>query len=157
MTPRVRALVLIDAFRMGGAETLLAPMITAARDSDVQMDVMSVLSAAPNSAKTMEILADAGIATHSLGIRRLLDPAALPRLTSVIRRGGYDVVHAHLEYAITLAVPAAALARRPAHLHLPSRGASIGRTRGMARTAGRGSRKSVVSRLVRIGGIAAVF
>jgi glycosyltransferase involved in cell wall biosynthesis len=114
VTPRVRALVLIDAFRMGGAETLLAPMIVAARNTDVQMDVMSVLSEAPNSEKTMKILSDAGIATRSLGIRRTLDPVGVPRLSSVIRRDGYDVVHAHLELAMTLAVPAAALARRPA-------------------------------------------
>lgn len=110
----IRALVLIDAFRMGGAETLLAPMIAASRDTDVTMDVMAVLSTALNSEKTMKILADAGIATRSLGIRRLLDPVAIPRLTGVIRRGGYDVVHAHLEMAMTLAVPAAALSGRPA-------------------------------------------
>ncbi|MFI5509282.1 glycosyltransferase family 4 protein [Mycobacterium sp. NPDC051804] len=114
MTPGIRALVLIDAFRMGGAETLLAPMIVAARNTDVQMDVMSVLSEAPNSDKTMQILADAGIATRSLGIRRTLDPVGVPRLASAIRQSGYDVVHAHLELAMTLAVPAAALARRPA-------------------------------------------
>ena len=114
MKPPIRALVLIDAFRMGGAETLLAPMIVASRGTDVEMDVMSVSPADLNSEKTMTILAEAGIATRSLGIRRLLDPVALPRLTGVIRRGGYDVVHAHLEMAMTLAVPAAALARRPA-------------------------------------------
>ena len=113
MTAPIRALVLVDAFRMGGAETLLAPMIVASRDTDVRMDVVSVSPAALNSEKTMKILAEAGIETRSLGIRRLLDPVALPRLTNVIRRGGYDVVHAHLEMAMTLAVPAAALARRP--------------------------------------------
>ena len=114
MTPRIRALVLVDAFRMGGAETLLAPMIVASRDTDVEMEVMSISPAELNSEKTMKILADAGISTRSLGIRRLLDPVALPRLTNVIRRGGYDVVHAHLEMAMSLAVPAAAMARRPA-------------------------------------------
>ena len=106
MTPPIRTLVLIDAFRMGGAETLLAPMIAASRGSDIVMDVVSVSPEEFNSEKTMSILAEAGITTRSLGIRRLLDPVALPRLTKFIRRGGYDIVHAHLEMAMTLAVPA---------------------------------------------------
>ena len=42
VTPPIRTLVLIDAFRMGGAETLLAPMIAASRGSDIVMDVVSV-------------------------------------------------------------------------------------------------------------------
>lgn len=150
VTPRVRALVLVDAFRMGGAETLLAPMIVASRDTDVRMDVMSVLSEAPNSEKTMKILSDEGIATRSLGIRRTLDPLGVPRLASVIRREGYDVVHAHLELAMTLAVPAAALARRPAvctfhHVMRPLTGRAAGRERLAVETATRSRRVLFVS------------
>ncbi len=148
--PRIRALVLVDAFRMGGAETLLAPMIVASRDTDVQMDVMGVLSEAPNSEKTVEILADAGIATRSLGIRRTLDPMGVPRLAGVIRRGGYDVVHAHLELAMTLAVPAAALARRPAictfhHVARPLTGRAAWRERLAVEAATRSRRALFVS------------
>lgn len=150
VTPRVRALVLVDAFRMGGAETLLAPMIVASRDTDVRMDVMSVLAEAPNSEKTMKILSDEGIATRSLGIRRTLDPLGVPRLASVIRREGYDVVHAHLELAMTLAVPAAALARRPAvctfhHVMRPLTGRAAGRERLAVETATRSRRVLFVS------------
>ncbi len=150
VTPRVRALVLVDAFRMGGAETLLAPMIVASRDTDVRMDVMSVLSEAPNSEKTMKILSDEGIATRSLGIRRTLDPLGVPRLASVIRREGYDMVHAHLELAMTLAVPAAALARRPAvctfhHVMRPLTGRAAGRERLAVETATRSRRVLFVS------------
>ncbi|PRC46002.1 glycosyltransferase family 1 protein, partial [Mycobacterium sp. ITM-2017-0098] len=114
MTSGVSALVLIDAFRMGGAETLLAPMIVASRDTDVRMDVVSISPSEWNSEKTMTILEEAGIPTRSLGIRRLLDPVALPRLVRTIRQGRYDIIHAHLEMAMTLAVPAAALTGRPA-------------------------------------------
>lgn len=148
--PRIRALVLIDAFRMGGAETLLAPMIVASRGTDVEMDVMSISPAELNSEKTMKILAEAGIATRSLGIRRLLDPVAVPRLTGVIRRGGYDVVHAHLEMAMTLAVPAAALARRPAvctfhHVARPLDGRAAWRERLAVEAATRSYRALFVS------------
>ncbi|MCH9734656.1 MAG: glycosyltransferase family 4 protein [Actinomycetia bacterium] len=155
MTPRVRALVLVDAFRMGGAETLLAPMIVASRDTDVRMDVMGVLSEAPNSEKTMKILSDEGIATRSLGIRRTLDPLGVPRLAGVIRREGYDVVHAHLELAMTLAVPAAALARRPAvctfhHVMRPLTGRAAGRERLAVEAATRSRRVLFVSEASRL-------
>lgn len=151
----VRVLVLIDAFRMGGAETLLAPMIAASRDTDVQMDVASISGAQENSAKTMEILAEAGIPTRSLGIRRLLDPVALPRLRSVIAEGGYDVVHAHLEMAMTLAVPAAALAGRPAvctfhHVARPLSGRAAWRERLAVEAATRSRRALFVSEASRV-------
>jgi glycosyltransferase involved in cell wall biosynthesis len=146
----MRALVLIDAFRMGGAETLLAPMIVASRATDVDMDVMSVSPTELNSEKTLNILADAGIATQSLGIRRLLDPVALPRLAGVIRKGRYDIVHAHLEMAMTLAVPAAALVRRPAvctfhHVAVPLIGRAAGRERLAVEAATRSYRALFVS------------
>lgn len=123
-TRPMRVLVLIDAFRMGGAETLLAPLAAASRDTDVVMDFVGVSPASVNADKTMAILAEADIRPRSLGIRRLLDPFAIPRLVNEIRHGcreggdgsydrGYDLVHAHLEMAMTLAVPAARLTHRP--------------------------------------------
>lgn len=150
MTPGIRALVLIDAFRMGGAETLLAPMIVASRDTDVDMDVMSISPAEWNSEKTMTILAEAGIPTRSLGIRRLLDPVALPRLVKTIRKGHYDVVHAHLEMAMTLAVPAAAFAATPAvctfhHVARPLKGRAAWRERLAVEAATRSRRALFVS------------
>lgn len=155
MSRPIKALVLIDAFRMGGAETLLAPMIAASRDTDIEMDVVSVSPAELNSAKTMQILAEADIPTRSLGIRRLLDPVALPRLTRLIRRGQYDVVHAHLEMAMTLAVPAAALVRRPAvctfhHVARPLSGRAAWRERVAVEAATRSARALFVSEASRL-------
>lgn len=102
----MRVLVLIDAFRMGGAETLLAPMAAATRRTDMTMDFVGLSPESMNAAKTMTILTDAGVTTRSLGIRRAPrsdrgTQAGIPR-----RDGRYDVVHAHLEMAITLAKPA---------------------------------------------------
>lgn len=109
----IRVLTLIDGFRMGGAETLLAPLAVAMRDTEVEMDVVGLDRAAVNAEKTMTILSEAGVHPHSLGVRRLLDPAGIPRLVREIRRGDYDLVHAHLEMAATFAVPAAKLTGRP--------------------------------------------
>lgn len=150
----MRVLVLIDAFRMGGAETLLAPMVVASRRTDIVMDVVSLSPAELNAAKTMTILDEADIATRSLGIRRLLDPAAVPRLTRVIRDGGYDVVHAHLEMAMTLALPACTLARRPLvctfhHVARPLDGRAAGRERLAVEAAARSQRALFVSQASR--------
>ncbi len=150
MTTGIKALVLIDAFRMGGAETLLAPMISASRDTDVTMDVVSISPAEWNSEKTMAILAEAGISTRSLGIRRLLDPVALPRLVRTIRAGRYDIVHAHLEMAMTLAVPAGLLVRRPVvctfhHVAHPLTGRAAKRERLAVEAATRSRRALFVS------------
>ncbi|MFT4124621.1 MAG: glycosyltransferase family 4 protein [Gordonia sp. (in: high G+C Gram-positive bacteria)] len=109
----MRVLVLIDAFRMGGAETLLAPMVIASRATDVHMDVVGLAEESVNAEKTMTILAAADIPTQSLGIKRLADPTAIPKLAGLIRRGGYDVVHAHLEMAMSHALPATRITRTP--------------------------------------------
>ncbi|MEQ6901074.1 glycosyltransferase family 4 protein [Nocardioides sp. YIM 152588] len=130
----VRVLTLIDAFRMGGAETLLAPLAVAARDAGLELDIVAVGPASHNAAKTVEILRDSGIEPRNLGVKRLLDPTAVPRLVAEIRRSRCDVVHAHLEMAMTLAVPAAAIARRPAvctfhHVQRPLEGRAAQRER----------------------------
>jgi glycosyltransferase involved in cell wall biosynthesis len=114
MTPGLRVLTLIDAFRMGGAETLLAPLAVAARDAGIEMDFVSLSPESMNAAKTISILQEAGVQPRSLHVRRLLDPTAVPQLVREIKRSRCDIVHAHLEMAMTLAVPAAAISRRPA-------------------------------------------
>ncbi|WP_239550557.1 glycosyltransferase [Dietzia cinnamea] len=108
----MRVLVLIDGFRLGGAETLLIPFAGAAREAGVEVDLMSVSPMEVAAPGVLEQYRAAGLTVRSAGIGRLLDPCAIPRLVGVIRAGGYDVVHAHLAMAITLAVPAARLAGR---------------------------------------------
>lgn len=145
-------LTLIDGFRMGGAETLLVPLAVAARAAElkIDMDIVGVGPVSHNADKTMAILASAGVQPRSLGIRRLLDPKGIPRLTHEIRAGGYDVVHAHLEMAMTLAVPAARLARRPIvctfhHVTSPLPGRAGWRERAAVEAASRSDRALFVS------------
>lgn len=146
----MRVLTLIDALRMGGAETLLAPLARAARAGDVELDVVGVSPAAENSAKTLRVLREAGVQPRSLRVRRLLDPTAIPQLVGEIRRSGADVVHAHLEMAMTLAVPAGALARRPVvctfhHVARPLTGRAAWRERLAVEAATRSERALFVS------------
>ena len=146
----MRVLTLIDGLRMGGAETLLAPLASAARDLDIEMDIVSLSGESTSSAKTMALLERAGVRPRFLGLRRLLDPAALPRLAHEVRRSRCDVVHAHLEMAATLAVPLAALTGRRAvctfhHVARPLAGRSAKRERLAVETASLGHRVLFVS------------
>jgi glycosyltransferase involved in cell wall biosynthesis len=146
----MRVLTLVDAFRMGGAETLLAPLATAARRADIELEVVSLMDDSVASPKTLQVLRQAGVNPRTLKVRRLLDPTAIPQVVAEIRRSGCDVVHSHLEMANTLAVPAARIARRPVvctfhHVAVPTLPGQARRERLAATVATRADRTIFVS------------
>lgn len=130
----LRVLTVVDAFRLGGAETLIAQLGRVAEQADIDLQVLSILDRGPDRSALEPLLREAGLEPQYLGVRRTLDPTAVPRLVSFIRRSGADVVHAHLEMAMTQALPAAALAGRPGvgtfhHVHRPLSGRAAARER----------------------------
>ena len=97
------------------------------------------------------MLVEAGVQPQYLGARRTVDPAAFARLTRRIRRDRPDVVHAHLEMAMTMALPAAALAGVPAvgtfhHVYRPVTGRQAARERLAVEVATRSDAAVFVSR-----------
>ena len=71
---------------------------------------------------------------RDLGVGRTLDVAGFRRLVAVLRRTRPDVVHAHLEMAMTMAIPAARRAGIPVvgtfhHVHRPLSGRASARER----------------------------
>ncbi|TQS41328.1 glycosyltransferase family 4 protein [Cryptosporangium phraense] len=126
----VRVLTLVDAFRLGGAETLIAQLGRVAGTAGFEMDVLSLSPPSEEHSKLEPLLRESGLTPRYLGVRRTLDPRAPRLLANAIKESGADVVHAHLEMAMTLAVPAAKMAGRNAictwhHVHraLPGRAA----------------------------------
>jgi glycosyltransferase involved in cell wall biosynthesis len=116
--------MVVDSLRLGGAESILSTLARAAPAGGFVFDVASLDAAAGPTATMRPLLEGAGVATRFLSLPRLVHPRALPALVRVIRGSAYDIVHAHLEHAITLAPPAAALTRRPAVCtfhHMPGR------------------------------------
>ena len=110
----MRILMVIDSLRLGGAERVLATLSAYAPRAGFGFEVL-VLSPPDDLRSVMEpVLQSAGMPVSYLGLRRLADPRALPRLVRAIRRSGCEVVHGHLEDAATLVPPAARLAGRPA-------------------------------------------
>src|SRR3712207_356351 len=149
--PRLRVLVVLDAFRLGGAETLIAQLARVAASADLELDVLSVLGPSPDRSRLAPMLSDAGVEPEYLGARRTVDPTAFTRLVRRIRRDRPDVVHAHLEMAMTLALPAAALVGVPAvgtfhHVHRPVSGRQAARERLAVEVATRSEAAVFVSR-----------
>lgn len=104
----------IDSLRLGGAERVLATLGAYAPGAGFRFELL-VLSPPDELRSVMEpVLEEAGVPIRYLGLRRLADPRALPRLVRAIRQSGCEVVHGHLEDAATLVPPAARLAGRPA-------------------------------------------
>lgn len=138
----MRVLVLIDAFRLGGAETLIAQQARFAGAAGLDLDVLALSPPSPERSALAGVLKAAGLDPTYLGARRTADPPAFARLVHRIRDSGCDVVHAHLESAMTLGVPAAALAGTPAvatfhQLAAPLYGRAAARERLAVETASR--------------------
>ena len=123
----MRVLAVLDAFRLGGAETLIVQLARVAATADLELEVLSLHGPSEERSKLAPMLANAGLQPQYLGATRTADPAAFNRLLRHIRSTRPDVVHAHLEMAMTMALPAARLAGRPAvatfhHVHRPLEG-----------------------------------
>lgn len=116
--------MVVDSLRLGGAESILSTLARAAPAARFRFDVASLETPAGDTATMRPLLEGAGVTTHFLSLPRLLHPRALPALVRVIRESACDIVHAHLEHAITLAPLAARLSGRPAVCtfhHMPGR------------------------------------
>lgn len=130
----VRVLTVVDALRLGGAETLIAQLARVSSSADIDLSVLSLHGHSEEHSKLAPLLQRAGVEPQYLGVRRTLDPSAFLRLVELMRRTRPDVVHAHLEMAMTMALPAAALAGIPAvgtfhHVHRPLSGRALARER----------------------------
>ncbi|MEU9604763.1 glycosyltransferase [Streptomyces sp. NPDC048057] len=103
MTRAPRVLHVITGLGVGGAEHQLRLLL---RHLPVRCDVVTLTNPGPVAAG---LRAD-GVRVTDLGMRGNRDLAALPRLTRLIRSGGYDLVHTHLYRACVYGRVAARLA-----------------------------------------------
>lgn len=99
----MRALHVITGLGVGGAEQQLRLLL---RHLPAQCDVVTLTNPGPVAAG----LAADGVRVTHLGMGGNRDLGALPRLTRLIRAGGYDVVHTHLYRACLYGRIAARLA-----------------------------------------------
>lgn len=117
MTPddshRIRVLMLIDSFSLGGAEGLLATLGAAGRAAGLDVVAASLAPRTPEGTGMEPVLVDAGMPLLTVGVTKLADPLAVSRVAAVIRRSGCDVVHAHLGYSTILATVAGRLTGVP--------------------------------------------
>lgn len=114
---------MIDSFSFGGAERLLATLNGIAGEIGLDLTVASLAPYSVERTASLPMLAHAGLRPSFVGVRRLLDPQAIPKLRRAIALSGCDLVHAHLGYSAALVPIAARTAGVPCvstlH-HLPS-------------------------------------
>lgn len=147
----MRVLTVIDALRLGGAETLVAQLARVSAAADLEVTVLSLHGFSAEHSKLAPLLQESGVEPAYLGVRRTLDVPAFLRLARLIRDTRPDIVHAHLEMAMTMALPAAALSGTPAvgtfhHMHRPLSGRARGRERLAVEVATRSNAAIFVSR-----------
>lgn len=99
----MKALHIITGLGVGGAEQQLRLLL---RHLPVDCDVVTLT----NPGAVADGLTDDGVRVVHLGMTGNRDLAALPRLTKLIRGGGYDLVHTHLYRACVYGRIAARLA-----------------------------------------------
>jgi glycosyltransferase involved in cell wall biosynthesis len=107
----LRVLWVIKGLGPGGAERLLVEQATAGDHASVDYEVAYVLDWKRHLVPQLEEL---GVVTHALGVRSELDPRWVVRLAQLLRRGRYDVVHAH---SPVVAAPARVLTHTIARHH----------------------------------------
>ena len=93
--PRLRLLHLLSGGTVGGCEQHVLSLL-AGLDRDRYDPSVAFFVAEPDDAAPMApAFRAAGVRVFDLGARRRADPGALLRLGRLIRRGRFDVVHAH--------------------------------------------------------------
>ncbi len=117
-TRRIRVLHVINSLLVGGAERSLVNSTLALGSKNCDVEICTVYHDGPLA----EELRRAGVRAHNLNIdpriadyarRRKFDPRAVTRLSRVIARGKFDIVHAHLFPASLFAALATRSAPKP--------------------------------------------
>lgn len=107
----LRPLVLISSLASGGAERVTVSFLRRLRCAGADIPLCTVSSHADDPLEAEVRLA--GLTRHDLGARSLADGRALARLIALLRRGRYDVVHAHGQDAAVFAAIACGVLRLP--------------------------------------------
>jgi glycosyltransferase involved in cell wall biosynthesis len=106
-----RPLVLLSSLAPGGAESVTVSFLRRLKHSGRDVPLCTVTSQ-PDGPLARDVRL-AGVTRHDLGASRLADAGALARLSALIRRERFDVVHAHGQDATILAALACAMHRIP--------------------------------------------
>ena len=120
-TSSMRILYVINHMADGGAQALVAQWVDHLRQTDHDVDVCTVFS----KGQCADRLESQGTQVHNLGLdptedryrpRNKYDLRVAWRLARLIRRGRYDIVHAHLFPTSLFVALASYMAARPTYL-----------------------------------------
>ncbi|MGL1931978.1 MAG: glycosyltransferase family 4 protein [Desulfotalea sp.] len=95
-TKPIKVLFVIDSFRMGGAEKITASLLTRFDQNNI-VPVLCTLNNKDESPKLLEPVHQAKIATHNLGITRLISRKVIHKLRKIIQDEKIQLIHAQLQ------------------------------------------------------------
>lgn len=121
----MRVAMMIDTLRVGGAQKLVARLISAVSKQNIEATVISFREEA--AASNLDSIRSAGAEVMMFPSRSLLDPVRLRRLIGFLRTGKFDLIHTHLSYANILGCVAGYFAGIPVVATLHSTGEDVHR------------------------------
>ena len=116
----MRVLQIIDSLKWGGAQKMQIFLAESLVPLGIQVGVLGLCGAEGSDVPTQ--LIEKGAEVHVIDFPRLFSPAAFMRLERFIRRGRYDLIHAHLSNANILGVLGGQIAGVPVIASLRSSG-----------------------------------
>lgn len=108
---RIKVAQIVDGLRPdGGAEALMRTLLRELRSTSCTPELFVLRTLKDQVRREVDRL---GAEVHAFPARRLVDPVRFWRLVRAVRRGRFDVIHAHLTSAIVLGTVCGALLRIP--------------------------------------------
>ena len=108
----VRILHVAKVSGISGSENHLLLLLPALRERGFDVRFVMFHEGEPGAHEFDSRLVEAGVPVEELVLRRALSPAALTRLTRIVRRERPQILHTHLVHADFHALPAGRLACR---------------------------------------------
>lgn len=93
----MRIVIIIDSLKVGGAQKLVATLVSSAPREQLELTVVSLTE--ENSSTILEQIRTAGVHVYSFPSGSLMDPNRLKRLVDFLRMEKFDLIHTHLTYA----------------------------------------------------------
>ena len=81
----MRVLTVVDALRLGGAETLIAQLGRVSAEAGIELSVLSLHGRSPERSKLEPLLRESGVVPEYLDVQRTLDVAGFRGLVGYLK------------------------------------------------------------------------
>ena len=93
----MRIVIIIDSLKVGGAQKLVATLVSYAPKEQLELTVVSL--AKEESSAILDQIQTCGVPVFSFPANSLVDPLRFRQLVVFLRKERFDLIHTHLAYA----------------------------------------------------------